>query len=146
MLDYNAFPWLSRALIRLKRHEGIRLKLYKCTGGKNTCGYGHNFDDVPITERAATVILEDDSEAHLKGLTESFGEAVFLSFPAIAQEVCFNMSFNLGVSGFMKFKTLIRHIKNKDYMAAAIAGRKSLWYRQVKYRAEELMQMLESIE
>jgi len=35
---------LDRILEQLVRHEGLRLKAYRCTTGKLTIGYGRNLD------------------------------------------------------------------------------------------------------
>ena len=36
--------------------------MYKCPAGKNTIGYGHNLDDVPIGLEAAIIIFKNALE------------------------------------------------------------------------------------
>ena len=42
---------------RVKMHEGLRLKPYRCTSGKLTIGYGRNIEDNGITEAEASFLL-----------------------------------------------------------------------------------------
>jgi len=52
---------LSDALVeRVKVHEGLRLKPYRCTAGKLTIGYGRNLDDRGISEEEARRFLDWD--------------------------------------------------------------------------------------
>ena len=41
---------MKRLIAMLQRHEGLRLKPYKCTAGKVSIGYGRNLEDVGISE------------------------------------------------------------------------------------------------
>ena len=45
---------------QLIKHEGLRLKPYKCTAGKMTIGVGRNLDDVGISEQEALDMLFND--------------------------------------------------------------------------------------
>ncbi|MBF0177920.1 MAG: DUF1804 family protein [Magnetococcales bacterium] len=45
---------------QLIRHEGMRLKPYRCTAGKLTIGVGRNLDDRSITKSEAYVLLDAD--------------------------------------------------------------------------------------
>ena len=57
----------SEALIKMiKRHEGLRLKPYKCTAGKTTIGYGRNLTNVGISESEALIMLKADLEKAVK--------------------------------------------------------------------------------
>ena len=48
----------------LRRHEGLRLSAYKCTGGVSTIGYGHTGADVlpgmTITREQAEQLLREE--------------------------------------------------------------------------------------
>ena len=45
---------------QIKRHEGFRSKVYKCSAGKWTIGYGRNVEDVGITVTEAEYLLDKD--------------------------------------------------------------------------------------
>ena len=44
---------------QLKRHEGLKLKPYKCTADKLTIGVGRNLEDVGISEEEAEMLLQN---------------------------------------------------------------------------------------
>jgi lysozyme len=51
---------LERIQEQLVRHEGLRLKPYRCTAGKLTIGIGRNLDDRGISQKEAYAMLERD--------------------------------------------------------------------------------------
>lgn len=52
---------MNSALVeRVKAHEGLRLKPYRCTAGKLSIGYGRNLEDRGISEEEARQMLERD--------------------------------------------------------------------------------------
>ena len=56
---------LERIKEQLVRHEGLRLKPYRCTAGKLTIGIGRNLDDCGISKTEAYVLLENDIQTNL---------------------------------------------------------------------------------
>ena len=54
--------YLETAAAMIKRHEGLRLRLYECSAGKTTIGYGRNLDDNGISHSEAEYMLEADIE------------------------------------------------------------------------------------
>ncbi len=138
--------WETKAIVSIKKHEGCELKLYKCPAGKNTIGYGHNLDANRIPQEAAEIILKADFEEVLRQALNFFDAKIFNNFPDAVKVVIVDMMFNLGLTGFSKFKKMIACIIKGDYKKAAAEGRDSLWYKQVTNRAEELMKMLERTE
>ena len=50
----------SVVMEELKKEEGFRAKVYKCTAGKNTIGFGRNLDDNGITYEEAEYLLKND--------------------------------------------------------------------------------------
>ena len=51
---------MNRIKAQLVRHEGLRLKPYRCTAGKLTIGIGRNLDDRGISLKEAYAMLERD--------------------------------------------------------------------------------------
>lgn len=131
---------------RVKKSEGLKLKMYKCPAGKNTIGYGHNLDDVPISLEAAIIIFKNDLEDCEEVLKSRFSimQTSYTDMPGKVKSVLLDMTFNLGIAGLFKFKNMINYICEKQYKKAAMEGRNSLWYKQVKSRAEYLMNLLEN--
>jgi lysozyme len=135
----------SKTLIEtLVRHEGLKLKPYRCTANKLTIGVGRNIEDNGITEDEALYLLNNDIKRCVKELENIFGKKVWYNLSKIRQEVLINMLFNLGKSRFTKFKKMIKAINNEDYTEASIQMEDSRWYKQVGNRAKELVSSMKS--
>jgi lysozyme len=124
----------------LARHEGERLKMYKCPAGYNTIGVGHNLDAKSISQRASRVILEDDIAdvfADLdKHLTWWRGET------EARQLALADLCFNMGIGGLLKFKNTLAAWKSGDYVNAALGLRTSKWFEQVGRRSHTITEMV----
>ena len=60
----------------------------------------------------------------------------------VTKGILVNMSFNLGLKGLLGFKNTLRFISEKNYEQAASNMKQSLWARQVKVRADELIERM----
>lgn len=140
----------SKLIEQLKRHEGFRAYIYKCTAGKNTIGYGHNIDSDPnrtvsdfkngITKEDAEKLLVEDIEIATKSLHFHFPFIITLS--EVRQDCLVNMAFNLGIGGLLKFKKMIRALTHRNFEQAGVEMRDSKWYRDVGNRAKELIDQM----
>ena len=86
----------------LVRHEGLVCHLYKCTADKNTIGVGRNLDVNGISEDEALYMLDNDIKRVQEELTKNWG--CWRTLPEKARMVCIDMTFNLGIQGFLGFK------------------------------------------
>lgn len=130
----------------LRRHEGFREYPYDDkTGrpayaerGKITVGYGRNLEDVPLSRRIAEDMLDED--------IAEVGVRLHRKLPWLAdldtirEGVLFNMAFNLGIGGLLKFVKTLHAFKARDWTTAAAEMEDSNWYAQVGPRARELKQ------
>lgn len=133
---------MDRLIEQLKRHEGFRNHVYKCTAGKNTIGYGRNLDDNGITHDEAEILLQNDIQAVLADLARNI--PWYLSLNEARRAVLINMAFNIGINGLMQFKNTLAFIKNGQYSNAAQEMLSSKWARQVGKRAIELSEQMKS--
>jgi lysozyme len=128
---------MNKELIeQVKRHEGFRSKVYQCSAGKNTIGYGRNLDDVGITVEEAEDLLYSDllnARIEVSSRIKPAKKLVGARF-----DVLVNMAFNLGISRLLLFKRMIAAIEKGDYEAASDEMLSSKWARQVGSRAVEL--------
>jgi lysozyme len=124
----------------LMRHEGLRLRAYKCTAGKTTVGYGRNLDDVGVSEFEANFLLSNDIARTLQSCVDAF--AWFNSIGLVRQDVIASLVFQLGLEGFETFKNVIAAMRAQDYAKAADEMENSLWFKQTPSRARELVQMM----
>jgi len=86
----------------LIKNEGLCLNLYKCSLGYNTIGVGRCLDKNGISEDEAMYLLENDIQRVVDNLDKIW--EVWRSFPVPAQEVCIDMAFQMGITGFMNFR------------------------------------------
>lgn len=127
-----------------KDFEGLRLKVYTCTAGKLTIGYGRNLEDTGITEAEASMMFEHDfvtAEASARVLLKSLGKD-WETFPEQRLYVLTDMIFNMGYTRVLGFKKMLAAIKKDDYKTAAKEMLDSNWARQVGNRATKLAALM----
>lgn len=124
----------------LKVHEGFRGLPYKCSEGYNTIGYGTL---LPLSEEEAELLLI----YRLKKIDESLKSIEFYKdLPIEIQNVLINMTYNLGISGLLKFKKTLFYLEHKKYKKASKEMLNSRWANQVKNRAIELSNIVAACE
>jgi lysozyme len=147
MLPLNLIEKIKEDLVK---HEGYVAEIYLCSEGYPTFGIGHMVteDDMehtwpvgtPVTDERILQVFHDDCNA---ACTDA--SALFLNFsshPDDVQRVLVNMAFNLGRSRLGKFKNMITAVNEGNYSKAADEMVDSKWYRQVKRRGEELVEIM----
>ena len=132
---------MDRTLLKsqLERHEGLRLRVYKDTVGKETIGYGRNLVDVGISRDEAELMLDNDISTVERQL-ETVDE--YQALDPVRQAVLANLCFNVGFKGIIGFKRMWRALAKRDYAGAATEMLDSKWAKQVGYRADELAQIM----
>ena len=124
---------VARTLIM--SHEGFREKMYLDSTGHHTIGFGHCLDYLPISAKAAEIILNDDLQWFVDNLPLHL--PWFSALDEARQVVMLDMAFNLGMIGLMKFKDMLDYMADKKWDAAADAMLDSRWARQVGERAHD---------
>jgi lysozyme len=98
-----------------KYNEGYEPDIYLCTNGKRTIGIGLNLD-AGIDEELAMVIFEYQMKRVHRFLS-CFGFWYHLNEPR--QTVLADMCFQMGRTGFNKFKKMIAALREGDFEEAA---------------------------
>ena len=132
---------MNRIKAQLVRHEGLRLKPYRCTAGKLTIGIGRNLDDRGISQKEAYAMLERDIQDCEQWLIDEIPE-VYNKLDEVRQSVLLNMCFNLGIKGLLEFKNTLSFIGAGDWERAANNMLASKWAKQVGMRAIQLSEMM----
>jgi len=132
---------VKHLIAMLQRHEGLRLKPYKCTAGKVSIGYGRNLDDMGISEVEAMVLLRHDIERCYDELNVF---SWFADLDQVRQEALIDMLFNLGLPTFLEFKKTLKFVAEGKYSQAAEEMLRSKWADQVGDRAKELAYMMDT--
>ena len=127
----------------IKRHEGFRSKVYKCTEGYDTIGYGFAIKDLIIDEDVADLILMKKLFILLERIHIAF--AWFKEIDDKAKGVVVNMCYQIGLRGFSKFKKTIYYLETQQYEEAADEMLDSLWAKQTPNRANQLSDIIRSI-
>lgn len=139
----------------IEKHEGRKLKPYKCPAGKNTIGVGWNMDDnqLPpdieahlketgrITDTMADRLLETSVAHSIHDCHVIFPE--FDSFSENRRMALTDFVFQLGFRKARSFTNAITAINAGNWSLAATHMSRSIWYEQVPKRAEEIIGMIE---
>ena len=126
-----------KALIeRLKVNEGFRSSVYQCSLGFDTIGYGFAIKDLELTEKEAEHLLANMvSQKHLHLLDNPDW---YSDMPPEVQGVILEMVYQMGFTGFCKFKKAISNMKDKNWKDAATEMLDSRWAKQTPNRANQL--------
>ena len=121
---------MDRIKEQLVRHEGLRLKPYRCTAGRLTIGIGRNLDDCGISQSEAYVMLINDIMNCEKQLQAKIPD-IYNGLDEVRKSVLLNMCFNLGINGLLGFKNTLAFVKVGDWERAANNMLVSKWAKQV---------------
>ena len=132
---------LERMKEQLLRHEGLRLKPYRCTAGKLTIGVGRNLDDCGISQKEAFILLESDILQCERQILAEIPK-IYLQIDEVRKSVLLNMCFNMGIRGLLSFKNTLAFIETGDWERAANNMLASKWAKQVGRRAIELSELM----
>jgi lysozyme len=118
---------------QLKRHEGLKLKPYKCTADKLTIGVGRNLEDVGISEEEAEMLLQNDIQRATVQIQREFPWTTQLDEVRFAALI--NFTFNVGIGTVGKFVNAMALLRDGSYDMAADEFLNSRWAKQVGQRA-----------
>ena len=127
---------------RLQRHEGLRLRPYKCTAGKLTIGFGRNIEQKGISEEEAFMLLDNDIQAVKEAVAHSLPWV--LGLDEARRDVLHEMTFQMGIQGLLGFKNTLAAIRDHKWHVAAQGMRNSKWHEQTPGRANELADIMEN--
>jgi GH24 family phage-related lysozyme (muramidase) len=96
----------------LIKDEGFRQHMYLDSKHVHTIGVGHNLDDMPISDRAVIVILEDDIKQVREEIALHFPWSEDL--PDNLYLVLESMRFQLGLTRLLGFHEFLKACKMQD--------------------------------
>lgn len=140
---------------QLKKEEGFKAHVYKCSEGFNTCGYGYNLDanplnltDFEISEIKSKGISEPTANYLLHRYIEEIEKTLqikvegFEHLDADRRGVLIMMAYQMGVSGLLKFRKMLVAVKHDEYRLAASEMLDSAWAKQTPARAKRMAQQM----
>ena len=131
---------------QIAKHEGYEPKVYKCTNGYDTIGYGFAIKDLYMDKEVADLILDQKINKLLKRISadEDWGDW-FLEKPQAIQEVLINMIYQIGFSGVKRFRKTIQYIKDDNFLMASEEMLDSKWAKSDSPNmAKELSEIVKS--
>lgn len=131
---------LEEAVERVKKHEGLRLKPYRCPAGKLTIGYGRNIEDNGITEEEAEELLLNDLTTAEEELLMACPWAEKID--RCRYYVLVELVFNMGITRFKGFKKMLGACEKGEWSKASDELLDSLYAKQVGKRAKTLANIL----
>ena len=138
---------LERLKEMIAEHEGYEPRVYKCTNGYDTIGYGFAIKDLYMDKEIADLILDKKIRGILSRIMadEEDWDTWFFEKPQAVKEVLINMIFQIGFSGVKKFKKTIQYIKEDNFLMASEEMLDSKWARSDSpNRAKELSDIIKS--
>ena len=132
----------SGLLDMIKRHEGVRSKVYVCSGGYETIGVGRNISEtgLGLDNKEIEYLLSNDILRIRKELEDEY--PWFSRLDTVRQDALIDISFNLGQTVLRKFKNALHAMSKKQYKQAADEFMDSRWSKQVGNRAVEVTNMI----
>ena len=130
-------------LKKIKEHEGFKSRVYKCTEGYDTIGYGFAVKDLELDEDIAEEILLIKLEKLIQRVRAKF--KWLDTVPHEVQGVLVNMSYQMGVNGVSKFKKALHAMQMFQWKIAADELMDSRWARQTPNRAKELSNIIRNL-
>jgi lysozyme len=124
----------------LKYQEGFSPKLYKCTAGKWTIGYGYNIEDNGLPEDICRTLLVREIVNVVRGLRENLDW--YEELDDARKKALISMAYQLGVRGLLGFKNMLKALKEKNYELAYVEALDSRWAKQTPRRARSVAMVL----
>ena len=128
------------------KHEGYEPRVYKCTNGYDTIGYGFAIKDLYMDKEVADLILDKKIQEILKRISsDKEWSEWFWDKPGLIKEVLINMIYQIGFSGVKRFKKTIQYIKDDNFLMASEEMLDSKWAKSDSpNRAKELSEIVKS--
>ena len=135
---------MNRLVEMLRRHEGVRDKVYMCSAGYETIGVGRNISEsgLGLSDDEIDYMLNNDINRCREELaTEYFW---FNTLDVVRKEALIDLSFNIGQTRLRGFVKALGHMAENNFEKAGDEFYDSRWAKQVGDRALELCQMIKS--
>ena len=129
---------------RIKKHEGLSLRVYKDTKGIPTIGYGHNLT-LGIPKEIAEFLFQLDLKQAYEDYIFKFPAEYkqYLIYDNVRQSVIIELIFNMGLHSLLTFKKMLSALKEGDFRKAKLELLDSKYHRDVGARCEKLANLLE---
>jgi len=134
---------MEQLIEMLKRHEGVKSHVYKCSAGYESIGVGRNISKsgLGLSDDEVDYLLENDITRVIKELSSEY--PWFSSLDDVRKDAIIDIGFNLGATRLRGFRRALAAMDAADYKTASLEFLDSKWSRDVKGRSTELAYMIE---
>ena len=126
----------------VKESEGFRSKVYKCTEGYDTIGYGFAIKDLELDEDICHQILVKILNDLIDNANYKF--PFLLEIPDEKADIVYEMIYQMGLNGVSKFKKMLKALEDQDFEKASVEMLDSLWAKQTPNRALKMSNKMKS--
>ena len=133
---------MNELIEMLRRHEGVRDKVYLCSAGYETIGVGRNIseDGLGLSEDEINFLLNNDIKRVREELTEEY--YWFAGLNDARQDAMIDLSFNLGQTRLRGFVKALEAMSREEFENAADEFMDSRWSELVGDRAVEVTEII----
>ena len=133
---------MSELTEMLRKHEGVRDKVYLCSAGYETIGVGRNIseDGLGLSDDEIDYLLNNDIKRVREELTEEY--YWFAGLNDARQDAMIDLSFNLGQTRLRGFVKALEAMSREEFENAADEFMDSKWSEQVGDRAVEVTEII----
>ncbi len=133
---------MNELIEMLRRHEGVRDKVYLCSAGYETIGVGRNIseDGLGLSKDEIDFLLNNDIKRVREELTEEY--YWFAGLNEARQDAMIDLSFNLGQTRLRGFVKALEAMSREEFENAADEFMDSRWSEQVGDRAVEVTEII----
>ena len=133
---------MSKLVEMIKRHEGVKSKVYLCSAGYETIGVGRNISEsgLGLSDDEIDYLLQND----IQRVREELRDAYFW-FGALSearQDAMIDICFNLGLTRLRGFVKAFEAMSREQFDVAADEFMDSKWAKQVGMRALRVTEMI----
>ena len=128
----------------IKKHEGYVGVVYKDSLGIDTIGYGFAIKDLELDADVCDIILERKLKDLEHRIKLKFDWYKYM--PQEIKDIVTEMCYQLGVTGFSKFKKTISYMQDKKWAEASEEMLDSLWAKQTPNRAKALSVIVKEVQ
>ena len=124
---------------KIAMEEGFEGRLYICSAGYRSIGYGFNLDSTQMPREVADLWLK----INIKDIKRRLSEFKFIDdLDEPRQIVLYDMAYQMGVNGMLSFTSMLNSLRARRYHEAAEHLLDSKYAKQTPARAQRNAEIL----
>lgn len=133
---------MSQLIDMIKRHEGVKSHVYKCTQGFETIGVGRNISEsgLGLSPDEIDYLLTNDIQRVKEELEDTY--YWFSGLNEARRDAMIDICFNLGLTRLRGFVKALEAMSREQFDLAADEFMDSKWAEQVGMRALRVTEMI----